>query len=1492
LKSKSCIYLLGALFLLNSPAMFAQQSPVVSRESDIQTLKSNQPLQRQIKGGETHVFQFRIKAGQFARAEVVPTNIDVIVSLFDGNDKQVIEMDGDSSFLWFESVSAIAEKGGSFKLQIKGKGKSEATGSYSVKIAELRKSTATDRKRIEAEKTLVQAIKLSQEKKDKESIAPFETAVNLWREVGDKHWETVTMWNLAYAYYYSDRDSEALNLFNQVLVIFQEIKDRIGEAAAINGIGNFYRIAKKYELAREYLEKGLAIRKELKRLRSEYNSLNVLLSVYQNLNLTDKVAESQARMLAIADELNDKNSKAETLKIFGNFYRDIYKYEKAAEFYEKALPMYQELKDVKTEIFLQMFLGLLYGSNVEYEKAKVHLERYAEMIKESGEAGNWTAYQYLGMVYEALQQYEKVLPNYEKALEIAKKVNDKRDSEGNILFSLGSFYERKGENDKARVYLEDSLKIARQNNNQNAEQGALRVLATLYLNLREFEKAESYSEQSLAIQRKSGKYNEAHALSSNGLVYLISGKYDKAKENYELALKISREIDNKLSENNNLEGLALIYSNLGQYEQAIVYYQDSLKIAREKNHPRKIYSALQGLGSANSSLSRYDEANKYFEEALVIANGLQLKREIAAISSRLGNVYNKLSRYDKAKELLERALKIAEETEDKLEEGLALTYLGQVYSNLNQYDKAREYYEKVLRIGKESNNIFSQYDALTNLGFVYINFNQYDKAREYLDKAGALSKEIKSASSGINVLYGLGAIYTDLNNPEKAAALVQQSLEMIQKIKNRSGEGIILNKFGEIYLQSKQYDKAQEQYEKALTIAREVKNISGEADALISLGYVFLKKNELEKAKGNYEQGLKLAKEIKSKSGEGWAINGLGEVFFKYKKYKEAEDFYRQSLVIAREVQSKKLEGGVLQNLMELYKELRQPQIATIYGKQAVNIFQEIRGNIKSFEKESQQSYLKDKESAYRTLADLLISQDRFSEAQAILNLLKEEEFSQLARTGEKGEIIPYNDIEAGLLEKIENIIVLERRHFALRQIKNRTGEQEKEAGELLDKITAANKALDNALKELAKAENSVGVKIEDFGKNKNLKGALTSLRQRTNSGVVALYTLLGKEESSAGKKNPEDERTKFGWIILVTEKGQKAYPIDVADFNRTIFQFKDALSSDKYDPRPLAQKIYNALFRQKSAKQKRTLEQDLQEYLDSYQNKTLMWSLDGVLRYIPMSALHDGKNYLAEKYLNTIFTEDKFLLAENIPNWTILGLGVSEKREEFEALPGVKIELETIVREADARTGILSGAIKLNENFKKGLFFNIVSAGDYPVVHIASHYSFKPTQQKESFLLVGDGRLTFTEMEEKDENLFGAVDLLTLSACDTGVSGNGKEAESFGYKAQSLGAKSVIASLWKVSDAGTPELMIRFYKLRADNPKMSKGEAFRQAQLSLLGNYANDKTTGAGKNNRGVTIAGGNSGELNLPLFVKDGQNPFAHPHYWSSFVLIGNWR
>jgi CHAT domain-containing protein len=197
------------------------------------------------------------------------------------------------------------------------------------------------------------------------------------------------------------------------------------------------------------------------------------------------------------------------------------------------------------------------------------------------------------------------------------------------------------------------------------------------------------------------------------------------------------------------------------------------------------------------------------------------------------------------------------------------------------------------------------------------------------------------------------------------------------------------------------------------------------------------------------------------------------------------------------------------------------------------------------------------------------------------------------------------------------------------------------------------------------------------------------------------------------------------------------------------------------------------------------------------------------------------------------------------------------------------------------------------------------------PLVHISSHFSFRPGDEGRSFLLLGDGTAMTLEEMKKHLGLFSGVELLTLSACNTAAQqeGNGREIDGFAELAQRLGAASVMATLWPVADNSTPWLMREFYQSRQSGQGLSKAEAFRRAQLALLNGTAETKPLPAGQKGASPAIRivigeGGNrAGEgrgadvvyvdaEDAPPFVRDAKKPFAHPYYWAPFILIGNWK
>jgi CHAT domain-containing protein len=139
------------------------------------------------------------------------------------------------------------------------------------------------------------------------------------------------------------------------------------------------------------------------------------------------------------------------------------------------------------------------------------------------------------------------------------------------------------------------------------------------------------------------------------------------------------------------------------------------------------------------------------------------------------------------------------------------------------------------------------------------------------------------------------------------------------------------------------------------------------------------------------------------------------------------------------------------------------------------------------------------------------------------------------------------------------------------------------------------------------------------------------------------------------------------------------------------------------------------------------------------------------------------------------------------------------------------------------------------------------------------------------------DGILTALEVEQMD---LSRVQLATLSACETGLgqTAGGEGLLGLQRAFQIAGAKTVVASLWKVPDRATQLLMARFYE-NLWQKRMTKLEALRQAQRWLLHE---------GPKNRDL-VRGLDFAADQPPVAASSDTLP---PYYWAAFILSGDWR
>jgi len=291
---------------------------------------------------------------------------------------------------------------------------------------------------------------------------------------------------------------------------------------------------------------------------------------------------------------------------------------------------------------------------------------------------------------------------------------------------------------------------------------------------------------------------------------------------------------------------------------------------------------------------------------------------------------------------------------------------------------------------------------------------------------------------------------------------------------------------------------------------------------------------------------------------------------------------------------------------------------------------------------------------------------------------------------------------------------------------------------------------------------------------------------------------------------------------------------------------------------------------------------QPLEADLKTHGVTQLVFAQDRVTRYIPMAALYDGKQYLVENYtLSTILsaewtdTSDRLASVADSP---ILGLGLSRAVPGFTALPNVLNELNTIIQETDD-PGIYPGRVFTDAAFESDTLWQ--NARNYRVLHLATHAKFEPGALENSFLVLGNGsRLRISEIETIGRQLRN-VHLVVLSACETALGGQDADGrEIAGLSAYFLApnrAKSVLASLWQVSDASTSLLMQQFYT-RLANDQVSKADALRRVQMSFI--QQEDEMSS-------LLTRGGFE-----PVNTTQEAVGLSHPYYWAPFILIGNSR
>ena len=719
------------------------------------------------------------------------------------------------------------------------------------------------------------------------------------------------------------------------------------------------------------------------------------------------------------------------------------------------------------------------------------------------------------------------------------------------------------------------------------------------------------------------------------------------------------------------------------------------------------------------------------------------------------------------------------------------------------FDEAVVSLSEAARLYERARQPADQVAALMPLARAYSALGQYRQAIKTLEAALELTEKSGARARTAAVLAGLGSAHIAIGSWTAAEGYLTNSLSLARTLGDSALAAAILNDLGNVSAMNKKYPEAIVAYRESIVLAKRAGHRALTARALTNAAVALRQNGEPQEAETSLDAAFDLLRNLGPSHDTAFGLTSVG---LAYRDLRPAlpsasgrlslrgSDALNQAAAVAETLGDRRTASyawGYLGGLYEdegRYAEALQLTRKAIFAAQQVN---------------APESLYRWQWQAGRLLKKLGTVDDALAAYRRAVHTLQSIR-PELAAT--------YGGLQTSFRESVgpvyfELVDLLLQRAASLPN-RDQVGAYLVEAREAVELLKAAE--------------------LRDYFRDDcvdTLLSKTTSLDVVSRTAVVVYPILL-------------PDRTEL-LVSLPTGLKRFSVPVGAAALTREVRELRRKL--EKRTTReylPHAQRLYEWLMR--------PLEADLA----SLRIDTLVFVPDGPLRTIPVAALHDGKQFLVEKYALAItpglsLTDPRPI---NRQGMKVLAVGVTESVQGFPPLPNVSVEL-------DALRSLFGSTNLLNQDFVVSKLEKELKEERFTIVHVASHGHFGE-DVRDTFLLAFDDKLTIDRLDQlvgvfkfRDDPL----DLLTLSACDT-AAGDDRAALGLAGVAVKAGARSAVATLWDINDRVSADLVGEFYRELGD-PAVSRATALRRAQMKVLADPR------------------------------------YEHPGFWSPFLLINNW-
>lgn len=819
---------------------------------------------------------------------------------------------------------------------------------------------------------------------------------------------------------------------------------------------------------------------------------------------------------------------------------------------------------------------------------------------------------------------------------------------------------------------------------------------------------------------------------------------------------------------------------------------------------------LVSKGIASYQIGEFSQAINLWEQALPQITD---ENDRAIVHNNLALAYRQTGELAQAIAHWQKAIQIYQASPDaenqKRIAGL-LTEQAQAYNDLGQHPRAITILESAIELATEYSDPLAEAAAQGALGNAHWSLGNYDQAISAHKQSLKIARALNNNSFIATALNNVGNVYVSRASRSSYQAQVAELEGDVEQATRLTQEAL------QDWTQARLFFEQSLETAQALGSLTEIKALMNLNRWVISRHSATIADNSAEPLsegdqaflQSNWQRVRELLPGIPDSRQKAYTLIHLAESFQQIESeasIQESIQLLTQALAVAQKIGDAKAQSFALGSLGQLYESAGDYSTAMNLTRQAEFSAQQIQSSDSLYRWQWQAGRM------LKARGNIASAISAYEGAIATLQNIR-------------GDLVTNKELQLDFREQVEPIyrelidLLLNASSSDLSEVNS----QETVNPERSRRVSPLKEVIDIVeLLKLAELENFFGDECVQVAKDKaqNEEGL-------ADANAAVIYSII------------LNDRTEM--ILRSPDGSLKNYPIPISkeEMEAEIEQlryFLELRTTEQYIPQ--AQKIYNRLIR--------PMEADLAVM----QPKTLVFINDGVLRQIPMSALHDGQTFLIEKY--PIAITPSLSLTTNQPldhnQLRALSLGLTVAKPPFAPLTNVEAELNVVEE-------ILGGTELINQEFTFSNLQAKLRRKNFPVVHMATHGKFGVDSQS-TFILGYDQQISIEELDNllRSRGRREAVKLLTLSACQT-ATGNNRSALGIAGVAVRAGVESAVATLWYINDEATVPLIAEFYS-QLRQPDITRAEALRQAQLKMISNVN------------------------------------YNHPAVWSPFILIGNW-